>query len=259
MTSRYLNADQSLQASSLCNGFYTEFVYNFNQLFMEKCPLPVPTDITECLRRILSIFRTSPGMVRFFGHPVNYIVKHAATLRHRAGTSKIKISTVIKCIEHLADILVLLNLYYREDARANLYYNTTCTFYMAYYDMGHSLNVPYLGPKEFSTLRPIETAPSPWVPTSSSGGGIFALGPSELPPCPQGQTIAWYKSNGYARFLTNKIWIPQFGLTAGERCVLQRYNGKNSLVRYGPNWTRFKYLKSDVPICWVDPRDIESI
>jgi hypothetical protein len=215
-----------MNEAGLCNAYFHPLMLEFNRLFAHVGEEEVVcSDPYERLGQIIRVIANHQTLYRFLAMRMGYLKAHAAHLRHG---NEVNNKGRIKAIEYLGDIIVNLELlasYQKVDTEA-----CGCqarTFYSEYHDwLRIKLKVPNLPPKE---LFQVIAVPSEWVGSSTVPLVEPAL--EEVPIIPSGQTIAWYKENGFREMLRDRIFTPTFGSFRGRSCQLLRFNGTRTLIK----------------------------
>lgn len=66
---------------------------------------------------------------------------------------------------------------------------------------------------------------------------------------PQNMSTEWYKKNGFSSFIRSRKVIPQGGALCGRHCIIEKFNGNNSLFRVLDDNT-VKYVSAHIPLIW---------
>tara|TARA_R100000750_G_scaffold61998_2_gene54456 strand:- start:1534 stop:2235 length:702 start_codon:yes stop_codon:yes gene_type:complete len=206
-----INEEFQVAARTLVSHHYLILVDNIVNLFSDLLDVKVKDPYLN-MTSLINSFKKSDTLNRHLYHNLSYLRKHYNDLRHTTIEKYKFRKEVINSVVHNLDTLIVtlkhISTYEHRDTKTVS--KAATDFYIDYLNLTekYNLNVP-LTPLAFS--------------------GIKIESNIEVPP--NGQTIQWYKSNGYSRFVKTNVFVIGIGKRTGLKASLVRFNGKQNVVK----------------------------
>ncbi len=230
-TVRCLATAEIVAARTITN-YHFPFVLDA-MVFHYEDRVPVTTHDTHYFGRILEYLGRTPLTIC-----LGFIKKHVADLRHAVvGVTSHKVGDVARCIRDILSAMDILSTEPKTERLVEMLRN----FYDEYTAMATELRLGIVH-------LPVNV---------QQRGVLLSIGEPPMPKPeepPQGQTLQWYKTHNWAKFLVCRYIVPLDGPREGKTVLFLGPNGHNSIIfekdkrTYVNNSTRinwYNYLQID--------------